>query len=63
MYFPLVKKLNHVEEAPLTPEVLTLPEGLRPLRDANKLLRAYGLALRWRKAGGDQVLVRIEKLP
>ena len=43
-------------------EVLTLPEGLGPLRAANKLLKEHGLVLRWRGAGGDQVVLRVERL-
>lgn len=46
-------------------EVLTFCDGYQPLRDANKVLKAHGLALRWRGHPdmGDQVFVRVEKLP
>lgn len=45
-------------------EVVTMCDGYRPLRDANKLLKDHGLVLRWRKGdcGGDQRLLRVEKL-
>jgi hypothetical protein len=45
-------------------EVLTFCEGYRPLRDANKLLKAYGLVIRWRghQDMGDQVFIRIEQI-
>lgn len=45
-------------------EVETFCEGYRPLRDANKLLKKYGLAIRYRGHPdmGDAVYIRIEEL-
>ena len=39
-------------------------EGGKPWRDANKLLKAHGLVLRWsgKDCGGDQVMLRLEPL-
>jgi len=46
-------------------EELTFCEGYKPLRDANKLLKRHGLVIRWRGHPdmGDQVFIRIERLP
>jgi hypothetical protein len=46
-------------------EILTMCEGYKPLRDANKLLKKHGLVLRWRGSYaemGDQVYLRVERL-
>lgn len=46
-------------------EILTMcQDGGAPWRDANKLLRRFGLALRWsgKGCGGDQVMLRVEPL-
>jgi hypothetical protein len=57
-----LRTIELLEASPPLLEVLTLCEGYRPLRDANKLLKAHKLVLRWQKAEGDQVLLRLEPL-
>jgi hypothetical protein len=44
-------------------EILTFCDGYRPLHDANKLLKAHGLVIRWRGHPdmGDQVFIRLER--
>ncbi len=47
-------------------EILTMCDGYRPIRDANKLLKAHGLVLRTRGSRaelGDQAYLRLERLP
>jgi hypothetical protein len=46
-------------------EVLTMCDGYRPVRDINKLLKAYGLVVKMRSDRqnlGDQVYLRIEQV-
>lgn len=47
-------------------EVYSFCDGYRPLRDANRLLKAHGLVIRYRghsETMGDGVFLRIETLP
>lgn len=47
-------------------EILTTCDGYRPIRDANRLLKAHGLVIRTRGSRaelGDQVYIRLERLP
>lgn len=43
-------------------QILTMCDGYKPIRDANKLLKKHGLFVRMKPAGGDQKWLSIEKI-
>lgn len=46
-------------------EILTMCDGYKPIRDANRLLKKHGLVLKTRgnrASMGDQVYLRLEKV-